>query len=418
MKGYQKKESAVKGSIAILKQEPLLRSAVEGLKALCVEVGLEVMAQLLNSEVEALCGPKGRHDAERTAYRHGTERSRVVLGGEKISIEKPRARSKDGHELPLSVLELFQNEDPLNREIVERLLCGVSTRKYGRTVEPYNEESGNTSKSEVSRRFIAGMEQMMTEFFRRPIEDEYPAIEIDGMTLGKMTIIAALGIGHDGKKRILGLIEGGTENHVVAKALLSDMIERGLSPEVPRLFVLDGGKGLHKAVKDTFGKMAVIQRCQVHKKRNVLSYLPESEQATIGWRISRAYLEHDFDKAKAALEKIADDLQVHYPSAAASLKEGLEETLTVHTLGLPGLLRQTLSNTNAMESANSVCMGVIRRVSHFRDGEMILRYAAAGFLEAERGFRRIKGFRELPFLSAALAKVCLPDAASPHSFIA
>jgi transposase-like protein len=418
MRGYQEKGVGVKGTIAILDEEPLVRCAAEGLKALCIQVGMEVMAQLLEGEVEAVCGPKGQHNAERGAYRHGKEKSRVVLGGEKVSIEKPRARSKDGHELPLGVLELFQNEDPLNEEIVERLLCGVSTRKYERTMKPSGIEGGSTSKSEVSRRFIAGMERMMTEFFSRQIDDDYPAIEMDGTMLGKMTVIVALGISRDGKKRILGLIEGGTENHTVANALLSDMISRGLTADVPRIFVLDGGKGLHKAVKDTFGGKVKIQRCQVHKKRNVLSHLPESEQATVGFRLNRAYLEHDFDKAKAALERIADDLQAHYPSAAASLREGLEETLTVHTLGLPGLLRQTLSSTNAIESANSVCMGVLRRVSRFRDGQMILRHAAAGFLEAERGFRRIYGYRELPFLTAALARVCLPESSLPHSFIA
>jgi transposase-like protein len=410
MKGYQEKETGVKGSIKILEEAPLLECAVEGLKTLCVRVGLEVMTQLLESEVESLCGPKGRHNRERAAYRHGTEQSKVVMGGKKIAIKKPRTRSKDGHELPLTVLELFQNEDPLNQEIVERLLCGVSTRKYRRTVNSRGVEEGSTSKSEVSRRFITGMERIMEAFFQRHIGNDYPAILIDGMMLGKMTVIAALGIGSDGKKQVLGLIEGGTEHHTVANALLGDLIKRGLSPDIPRLFVLDGGKGLHKAVKDTFGERALIQRCQVHKKRNVLSYLPESEQSTVGLRISRAYLEHDLAKAKRALKTIADDIQSRYPSAAASLREGLEETLTVHSLGLPGLLRKTLSNTNAIESANSVCMGVLRRVSRFRDGEMILRHAAAGYLEAERTFRRIKGYRELPFLTAALANACLPKA--------
>ena len=191
----------------------------------------------------------------------------------------------------------------------------------------------------------------------------------------------------------------------MVKALLADMVERGLDASEPRLYILDGGKALHKAVKDTFGKKAVIQRCQVHKKRNVLSYLPESEQANVSLAMTTAYREFEYGKAKASLELLADNLAYRYPKAADSLREGLEETLTAHRLKLPGLLRQTLSSTNAMESANSGCMGIIRRVCNFKNGAMTLRYAAAGFLEAERGFRRIKGYKQIPILQNALARL-------------
>jgi transposase-like protein len=247
------------------------------------------------------------------------------------------------------------------------------------------------------------MEQMMTEFFKRPIEGRYPVIILDGLGLGETTAVAAMGIDADGHKKILGLTVGGTENNEVVKGLLADMIGRGLDPGEGRLYVIDGGKALHKAITDTFGATAVVQRCQVHKKRNVLAHLPKSEQDNVSLALSMAYLEAGFDLARKELMDIAAGLSSRYPKAATSLLEGLEETLTVHRLKVPGLLRKTLCNTNVLESANSSCRGVLRRVSNFKDGEMALRYAAAGFLQAERGFRRITGYKELGFLEARLS---------------
>ena len=405
MKGYQKERASVNGSIEVMDMGPLVELASEGLLALSVQVGLEVLRQMLAVDVTALAGAKGRHNPDRSAYRHGTETTRVVMGGQKVSVKRPRVRSKEGSELQLPTLSVFQNEDPLNRVLLQRLLCGVSTRKYSRTLDESLEDAACVSKSEASRRFAAAMEARMDEFFKRRIEGSFPAMMIDGLELGKMTIIAAMGIDSEGRKRILGLAEGGSENSEVVKALLADMVERGLDASEPRLYILDGGKALHKAVKDTFGKKAVIQRCQVHKKRNVLSYLPESEQANVSLAMTTAYREFEYVKAKASLELLADNLAYRYPKAADSLREGLEETLTAHRLKLPGLLRQTLSSTNAMESANSGCMGIIRRVCNFKNGAMALRYAAAGFLEAERGFRRIKGYKQIPILQSALARL-------------
>jgi transposase-like protein len=405
MKGYQKERASVNGSIEVMDMGPLVELASEGLLALSVQVGLEVLRQMLAVDVTALAGAKGRHNPDRSAYRHGTETTRVVMGGQKVSVKRPRVRSKESSELQLPTLSVFQNEDPLNRVLLQRLLCGVSTRKYSRTLDESLEDAACVSKSEASRRFAAAMEARMDEFFKRRIEGSFPAMMIDGLELGKMTIIAAMGIDSEGRKRILGLAEGGSENSEVVKALLADLVERGLDASEPRLYILDGGKALHKAVKDTFGKKAVIQRCQVHKKRNVLSYLPESEQANVSLAMTTAYREFEYGKAKASLELLADNLAYRYPKAADSLREGLEETLTAHRLKLPGLLRQTLSSTNAMESANSGCMGIIRRVCNFKNGAMTLRYAAAGFLEAERGFRRIKGYKQIPILQNALARL-------------
>ena len=402
MKSYQKKESKVKESIAILDQEKVLDTAAGGLLNLSIELGFEVMRQILELDVEALAGKKGKHNPNRTAYRHGNEPTKVVLGGEKRSIDKPRVRSTSGVELPLTSLVQFQNEDSLSQAVLAKLLRGVSTRKYAGTMEHPSPDSTCTSKSEVNRRFIAALEPMVTEFLSRHLEDDYPVIMIDGMSIGEMTVLAAMGIKGDGTKQMLSVMEGGSENHLVANALLADLVGRGLAADIPRLFVLDGSKALHKAVKDTFGEYATVQRCQVHKKRNVLSHLPKSEQSNVGLAISRAYLEFDYDKAKNVLLLIADNLECRYPTAANSLLEGLEETLTVHRLEIPALLRQTLCSTNPMESANSVCMGIVRRIKNWKNGEMILRNIAAGFLETEKSFRRIKGYRQIPILTSSL----------------
>lgn len=405
MKVYQQNQESVNGSIQIINSAALYDKARYGLMELSMSLGIEVMRMMFEEDVEHYTGPKRKHNTtERTGYSHGTEQTTVVMGGKKIRTERPRVRTLDGKsELPLESLTLFQTEDPLNKAIMAKLLSGVSTRKYIRTVEGDNADAICTSKSEVSRRFIEGMDTLMEEFFNRPINKTYPVMMVDGLELGSMTILAAMGIDSDGKKRILGIAEGGSENSIVAKGLFEDLIKRGLDDAYPRLYVIDGGKALHKAITDTFGIASLIQRCQVHKKRNVLSYLPESEQTNVSIAMTLAYREFEYEAARNRLSDITAKLEHRYPKAAASLKEGLEETLTLHRLKIPGLLRETLSSTNPMESANSACRGIIRRVSNFKDGEMALRHAAAGFMEAEKGFRRIKGYKQLPVLMALLS---------------
>jgi transposase-like protein len=404
MKVYQKEKASVKDAVQIVDPDILLKMAEEGLLGLATEIGIEAMSQIFEHEATQLAGAKGRHDKRRTAYRHGTERTKVVLGGAKVSATRPRIRTRDnGSEIPLESLAVFQREDQLSQSVLAAVLSGVSCRKYARTVN--TEADACTSKSEVSRRFIAAMKAAMNGFFGRRIEDSFPVVMIDGMALGKNTVVAAMGIGADGRKLMLGVVEGGSENSQVVKTLLEDLTERGLDQNEPRLFVLDGSKALAKAVKDTFGGKAVIQRCQIHKKRNVLAHLPESEKGRVGKAVSLAYMEHDEAEARRRLDLLERELRMRYPAAADSLHEGLEETLTVHKLKAPGLLRQTLASTNAIESANSVCAGVIRRVTRFKTGEAAIRQAAAGYMEAERGFRRIKGYRELPLLQAALARL-------------
>jgi transposase-like protein len=409
MQVYQKREMSVKECVRVIDAEAIMERASEGLLNLSVELGLGILEDIFEHEVAVHAGKKGQHDKNRAAYRHGTEKTKVVLGGRKVEAERPRVRAKDGSgEIPLSSLAAFQREDPLNNSVLATLLAGVSCRKYARIQEPGVAKATCISKSEVSRRFQSAMKTAMNEFFGRRIEGSYPAMMIDGIELGRITVVAAMGIRSDGRKQMLGLVEGGSENSMIVKSLLADMIERGLDPTEPRLYTIDGGKALAKGVKDTFGEFAIIQRCQVHKKRNVLSHLPESEKSLAGKKISLAYMEHDAGEAERRLRLLERELRLKYPSAANSLLEGLDETLSVHRLQLPGLLRQTLASTNAIESANSVCAGVIRRVSNFKTGEMAIQQAAAGFMEAERCFRRIKGYREMPLLQAALAK------AAPH----
>ena len=402
---YQMKQEDVKDvrkAVAVINPEPIYSKACKGLLGLSVTLGLEVLRQMMEIDVCEVAGPKGKHDPNRQAYRHGSDDTKVVLGGEKVSIKRPRVRSKNGEEVEIKSLSLFQNEDPLDEAILTRLLSGVSTRKVSRTMDSGIDDPACVSKSEASRRFVKAMDKEMKEFFSRPIVGSFPVLMIDGMGLGKMTIVAAMGIEDDGHKHILGLTEGGTENAEVIKSLLADMISRGLDPQEPRLCVLDGGKALHKVVKEVFGSKARIQRCQVHKKRNVLAHLPESMQENVSKSLTMAYLEPDYDKAKNKLELLVKELEMSCPKAAKSLSEGLEETLTVHRLHVTPLLRETLSNTNAMESANSVCAGILKRVTNFKNGKVTLRHAAAGFLEAERGFRRVRGYKDLSRLKTNL----------------
>jgi len=378
----------------------------EGLKALCTVVGWEVMQQLFTDETEELCGPKGKHDKERKAYRHGADKTKVVLGGEKRSVQTPRVRAKDGSgEMPLETLIFFQNEDQLTDAIFRTMINGVSTRKYSRTLDGDGVQSKSISKSNVSTHFRKGLEKTAQEFFKRQLENEYIALMIDGIRVGKMVVMVVMGVTIDGHKQILGLKSGGTENHTVVEALFNDLIDRGLDPEYPRLYVADGGKGLHKAIKNIFGTNAPIQRCQVHKKRNVLEHLPESAKADIGLRISMAYLEFSYDAAKKQLLQLCTELERTYPDAANSLLEGLEETLTVHRLQVPGLLRKTLASTNPIESGNSVARTVSGRTKNWRDGSMILKHMAAAYLSAEQSFRRINGYKQIPFLINALSSV-------------
>ncbi len=387
----------------------LVGSAKEGLLALSVGVGLGVLAELLEEEVDDVVGPKGRHDPERSAVRHGHESGEVTLGGRRLAVERPRVRSADGREeVRLATYEHFASRDTLARVVMERMLASVSTRRYARTGEPVGSEveraARSTSKSSVSRTFIERTRGALSELMSRRLEDVRLAVMmIDGLELQGRTNVVALGITTEGVKIPLGLWEGSTENATVATALLADLVERGLDPEQGILFVIDGAKALRKAIRNVFGE-APVQRCVRHKERNVLDHLPERDRPRVKQRLRRAWALDDHGRALEQLRQLASELERSYPGAAGSLREGIEETLTLTRLGVTGSLKRTLESTNPCESMLEIVRRIQRNVKRWSSGEMALRWTAAGMLEAERQFRKIIGYRDLATLVIAIER--------------
>jgi transposase-like protein len=387
----------------------LVGSAKEGLLALSVGVGLGVLAELLEEEVIEVVGAKGKHDPERTAVRHGHESGEVTLGGRRVTVDRPRVRSADGREeVRLATYEHFADRDRFSRVVLERMLAGVSTRRYRRTQEPVGSEveqaARSTSKSSVSRTFIERTRVALSELMSRRLDDVRLAVMmIDGLELQGRTNVVALGITTEGVKIPLGLWEGSTENATVATALLADLVERGLDPEQGTLFVIDGAKALRKAIRNVFGE-APVQRCLRHKERNVTDHLPERERPAVKQRLRRAWALDDHARALDQLRQLAGELERSYPGAAGSLREGMEETLTLTRLGVRGNLKRTLESTNPCESMIEIVRRTQRNVKRWSSGEMALRWTAAGMLEAERQFRRIIGYRDLATLVVAIER--------------
>ena len=396
----------------------LVGAAREGLLALSVGVGLGVLAELMEEEVDGVVGPKGRHDPGRVAVRHGHEAGEVTLGGRRLPVERPRVRSADGQaELPLATYAHFADRDPLTKVVLERMLAGVSSRRYRRTQEPVGDTveraARSTSKSSVSRAFVERTRAALRELMGRRLDDVRLAVMmLDGLELKGRTNIVALGISTEGVKIPLGLWEGSTENATVATALLSDLVERGLDPEQGMLFVVDGAKALRKAVRSVFGEVPV-QRCVRHKERNVLEHLPERDRPPVKTRLRRAWAEPEHTRALDQLRLLAGELERSHPGAAGSLREGMEETLTLTRLGITGSLKRTLESTNPCESMIEIVRRTQRNVKRWSSGEMGLRWTAAGMLEAEQQFRRIIGYRDLAKLAIAiehnLARTTVPD---------
>ena len=387
----------------------LAGAAKEGLLALSVGVGLGVLSELMEEEVEDVVGPKGKHDPDRVAVRHGHEDGEVTLGGRRLQVRRPRARTADGEsEVPLATYQHFADRDPLARVVLERMLAGVSTRGYRRTQEPVGEDvetrARSTSKSSVSRTFVERTREALGELMSRQLGDLRLAVMmLDGLELKGRMMIVALGITTEGVKIPLGLWEGSTENATVATALLSDLVERGLDPEQGMLFVIDGSKALRKAVRSVFGEVPV-QRCLWHKERNVLGHIAERDRPPIKARLRRAWRETDYPRALEQLQALAAELERTHPGAAGSLREGMEETLTVIRLGIKGKLRRTLESTNPCESMIDTVRTTQRNVKHWSSGEMGLRWTAAGMLEAERQFRKVIGYTQLPQLAIAIER--------------
>jgi putative transposase len=387
----------------------LVGAAKEGLLALSVGVGLGVLAELMEEEVDEVVGPKSKHDADRVAVRHGHEDGEVTLGGRRVAVKRPRVRSADGEaEVPLSTYQHFADRDPLSRLVLEQMLAGVSTRRFQRTREPVGSEvdasARSTSKSSVSRDFVAKTtEQLMGLMSRRLDDIRLAALMLDGIELKGRCCVVALGIATDGVKIPLGLWDGSTENATVASELLSNLVARGLDLGQGVLCVIDGAKALRKAINEVLGPVPV-QRCIRHKERNVLDHLAERDRQAVKHRLRRAWAEDDHDRALSQLQALASELEHSHPGAAASLKEGMAETLTVTRLGIKGRLKRTLQSTNPCESMIETVRRTSRNVKRWQSGEMCLRWTAAGMLEAERQFRRIVGHADLARLANAVER--------------
>jgi putative transposase len=384
----------------------LAGTAKEGLLAFSVGIGLAVLDELFEAEVVRLAGAKGKHNADRRAYRHGHEPRQVTLGGRRVQVNKPRVRSVDDEEIELRPFRTFGTRDLLNEAALGRMLAGLSTRRYSAGLEPVGKvEARATSKSAISHRFIPGTEQKLAELFGRDLSQlDLVAIFIDGVEIAEHCIVVALGVDADGRKHPLGLWEGTTENKTVCNALLGNLIERGLHVEQPRLFVIDGGKAIRAAVLSTFGTYAVIHRCREHKRRDVLEHLPQAERMFVSRKLNKAWSETDARRAEAQLRALAKQLETKHPGAAASLLEGLEETLTVTRLGLSGRLLDTFKSTNPIESMISIARDVTGNVKRWKNGKMVVRWMAAGLVDAEKRFRRVKGCRDMPMLRVALRR--------------
>ncbi len=394
----------------------LAGAAKEGLLALSVGVGLGVLNELMEEEVSEVVGPKGRHDRDRAAVRHGSEAGQITLGARRVAVQRPRARAADGSgEVALQTYAHFADRDPLTRVVLEQMLAGVSTRRFARTREPVGQDIVNAersaSKSAASREFVNRTGEHLKALMARSLADvRLAALMLDGLELKGRCCVVALGVTTDGVKVPLGLWDGSTENKRVCVELLADLVDRGLDCDQGVLVVLDGGKALRAAVDAVFGHMPV-QRCIRHKERNVLDHLPERDRPGVKRKLRTAWKLTDQRAATERLEALADELARSHPGAAASLREGLAETVTLQRLGVHQQLWKTLSSTNPIESMIGICRATSRNVKRWQNGDMCLRWTAAGMLEAERQFRKIIGYKHLAALAVAVER----DVAARHA---
>ncbi len=363
------------------------------------EAGLLLISAVLNSECERIAGKKHSRNPGRRANWHGSEGGSVYFDGQKVNIERPRVRSTKGGEIPLSTYEALRSTSGMKESVLRKMVLGLTSRNYEEATECFLKGYG-IKKSSVSRHFVKASSEQMRQFMERDLSGlKLCAIFMDGIEFKGHLLVVALGLDAEGRKHVLGLREGATENGAVCTGLLEDMARRGLDTQRDYLFVLDGGKALRSAVTRMFGTEALVQRCQTHKRRNVAKHLPPEHQEAIDVRIRAAYNMSSHEDAKRSLELVVKELQMLNPSAAArSLREGLDETLTVHRLGIAGLLRKTLSSTNPIESCFSVTRSITGRVKRWRKGDMVQRWAVAALLRAESRFNRVKGYREIPRL--------------------
>jgi transposase-like protein len=390
----------------------VLQDVKHAFYGLCINAGKQVLAAMMEADRVALCGPRGVPDADRRAVRGGGTRSTVVLGGQRISVRRPRARALDAGELELPSFAWAAGADPLDAATMAAIAAGASIRRYGTTLEPLPppEVPRSVSRSATSRRFVALSQEQLAQWVSRPLDKlDLPVVMIDGIHFHERVILVALGIDAQGNKHVLGLREGSTENTRVVRSLLSDLIERGLDAERARLWVIDGGKALRKAIVEILGARALVQRCQEHKRRNVLDHLPEELHPSVGRALREAWNSADAELAKRQLQRLAASLQAKHPGAAASLREGLEETLSVQALGIRDALYRTLRTTNPIENLNGSIAHYTRNVKRWRDGEMTLRWVASALSDAKDRFRKLRGHRDMKHLIAALDKRLAAD---------
>lgn len=372
------------------------------------EKGLEALDELLRGDAEELAGKKGEHREDRTHYRWGKTDGELSLGGRRVTVERPRVRTVSGEEVHLPHFEAFRQEDPIPERVVNQILVGVSTRGYESSLEkPLAElRSRGTSKSAASRHLVAVTRKKLEVYLSRGLEKvELLALMVDGLEVAGHTVVVSLGITADGTKVPLGLRLGSTENTALCTSLLQDLLDRGLRIDGRVLCVVDGGKGILRALRDVLGDLAVVQRCQVHKLRNLRSHLPKNRHAYVLRMMKDAYKSEKVDDARKQLRRLIAWLERNgYDDAAGSLREGLEETLTVIKLGLPASLRRSLVTTNAVENLVGSIRRVSRNVKRWKSPEMIRRWAALGVVTAEKRFRRIKGYRTMSALRLALER--------------
>jgi len=383
----------------------VLRDVQEAFFGLCVEAGKATLAAMMEADRERICGAKGRPDEQRRAYRGGHTSSGVVLGGRRIAVQRPRARAIEGGELALPTFTWAAGRDPLDRATMQSIAAGVTTRRYRGTLDPLpaKERQRAVSKSAVSRRFVELSAEQVQDWLTRKLAGiDLPIVMIDGIYFAERVVLIALGIDARAKKHVLGLREGSTEKAQVVRSMLADLVDRGLDADRPRLWVIDGGKALRRAIVETFGKSALICRCQEHKRRNVLEHLPDALHAGASRAMRDAWNSSDVKLARRQLERLAARLAGDHPSAAASLREGMDETLTLQGLGVGGSLYVTLRTTNPIENLNGSIARYTRNVKRWRDGSMLQRWIASALSDASQRFRALRGYRDMPKLIETL----------------
>jgi len=382
---------------AQLPMSELIAGARQDIEGFAAELGLTIIQRVMAAEIDQKVGRWG----QQKSHRHGHQPGYVIYAGRKVPLDRPRLRSREDQEVPLASYQAFQKDGKLQQAVARQLTRQCSTRNYEGAIDSCLKGYG-IKRSSVSRHWKAATAKELEALMERPIPKELLVLMIDSKFFGGDCLVAAIGIDLQGKKHVLGIWHGATENSTVVKGLLEDLVSRGLESERKMLIVLDGAKALRKAVQMVLGEQGLVQRCRVHKLRNVLDPLPEEKKAQARWRLQSAWAKKDPKEAEKELRQTAKWLEASWPMAAASLLEGLLETLTVQNLNLSPMICRILSNTNLIENCFSQAAHRTRQVKRWDGPRMILRWTAAALLAAEKNFRRVKGCEQLSQLQKVL----------------